>query len=267
MSYPEREESVFQGQPFELYKFQSGGTAWYLTSGDQDRVYSGQTYTREAISRTRLGKGTEQKDNSTDVTLPRDHALAQLFVAYLPASPVTLTIYRNHDGEVEGSTKVIFVGSIVSASFGEDCILHGAPEEAILKYRIPRLRYQTPCNKIIYSAACGVLRTNFDVLATVTAVAGAVVTATEFGAQPNGWWTNGYLEFGNERRMIIRHVGNDVTLLLPIPSLAVDDPVVVYPGCARTYQAACINKFSNGPNFFGFEWIPKRNPMRGIEWS
>jgi len=267
MSYATREESIFEGQPFELYKFTMASQNWYLASGEADRTHGGQTYTATPIRRTGLAQGGEEKDSGVNITLPRDHAVAQLFVSSMPAAPLSLTIYRGHEGELEAATIVQFVGRVVSASFGEDGELHGAREEVLLRNRIPRMRYQTPCNKIIYSAACGVLRTNFDEAATVTAVAGAVVTSTTFGGHANGWWTNGYIEFGLERRMVIRHVGNDVTLIVPLAGLAVNDVVTAYPGCARTYVAACIGKFSNGPQFFGFEWIPKRNPFKGIEWS
>lgn len=272
MSYAARETSAFEGQPFELYKFEvatdeSLANEWFLASGEIDRTHDGQTYTATAIRRTGLAQGGEEKDSGVDITLPRDHALAQLFVSSIPAAPLHLTIFRGHDGELEAATIVQFVGRVVSASFGEDCILHAAREEVLLRNRIPRGRYQTPCNKIIYSAACGVNRNDFAEAATVTAVAGAVVTSTTFGGHADGWWTNGYLEFGDERRMVIRHVGNEVTLMTPLAGLAVDDVVTAYPGCPRTYVAGCIGKFSNGPNFLGFEWIPVRNPYRGIEYS
>lgn len=271
MSYPERESSVFQGQPYELYKFEMGAdqsvpTQWFLTSGDKARTYDGEPYIPTAMSRTAVGRGGEQKSNAMKVTIPRDHAVAQLFKNFLPASPVTLVVYRNHEGEAEGETIVQFTGSVTSASFGEDCELNCAPEEQVLRQKIPWVRYQTPCNKIIYSTPCGVDKEAFRIEATVTAVDGDDVTAAEFDAQPDGWFDNGYLEWGEQKRMIIRHVGDTVTLIVAMEGLIVNEAVSAFPGCARTYQAACIAKFHKGPNFWGFEWIPRRNPFKGVEY-
>lgn len=267
MSYAEREESVFQGQPFELYWFEAAEGTWRLTSGDKVRSLAGQDYTPVPMRRTQLGKGSEQKTNTMTVTLPRDHAIGQLFIGFLPAAPVSLVVYRGHEGEAEDQVHVKFTGTVLNAAFGEDCELNCAPEEHILRQRIPRARYQTPCPKIIYSAACGVDPEDFKTEAALTAVSGDVISAAEFGAQADGWFTNGYLEWGEYRRMIIRHAGNDLTLIVPVSGLEAGAAVIAHPGCARTYVPACIGKFSNGPNFWGFPWIPKRNPFKGVEWS
>lgn len=271
MSYATREESIFQGQPFELYLFQTSGQSWRLTSGDQIRSGPGGDYTPTAMFRTSIGKGAEQKSNSTKVTIPRDHEIAQLFLGFVLATPLTLTIYREHVGE--SGTAVQFIGTVMSAAFAEDCELDCAPEESILRQHVPRLGYQTPCNKVIYSPACGVNRNgsayghNFKVAGAITAIDGATITAAEWAVPATGWFTNGYVEWGYFRRMIIRHAdGGVLTLILPLPGLAVDNVVNAYAGCARTYAAACINKFNNGPNFWGFERIPKRNPFKGVKY-
>jgi uncharacterized phage protein (TIGR02218 family) len=264
MSYIEREQSVFAGQPFELYLFETLDESWRLTSSDQVRsgpLGPSDLYTPTAMMRTALGKGPEDKANSLTVTIPRDHALAQQFIGYMPVTPLTLIIYRGHEGESE--TIVQFTGGVTSAKFDEDCELNCAPEEQCLQQKIPRMKYQTPCNKIIYSLACGA--TKISTSATVSAVAGDVVSAGAFSGHADGWFNNGYLEWGNFKRMIIHHVSNDVTLLAPILGLTAGQAVVAYRGCNRTF-AECVGIFANGPNFWGFEWIPVRNPFKGVEW-
>jgi uncharacterized phage protein (TIGR02218 family) len=263
MSYAIRETSVFEGQPFELYLFQASEGTWRITSGEEIRTRSGQDYTPVPVHRTGVAKGGEDNSSSTKVTIPRDHPVAQLFIGLMPAVPVSLTIYRGHEGEAE--TIVQFIGEVKNASFGEDCELECAPEDRILTQTIPRQLIQGPCNKIIYSAACGANPETFKTDATLTAVSGDVVTAAEFDGPADGWFTNGYLKWGSFRRMIIRHVGADLTLILPITGLIAGEAVTAYPGCARTYSI-CKSKFSNGPNFWGFPWIPNRNPFRGVEW-
>jgi uncharacterized phage protein (TIGR02218 family) len=264
MSYNSREISIFQGQPFELYLFEAAEGTWGLTSGEKIRTRAAQDYTPVPIHRTSIGMGGEQNSGNVKVTIPRDHAIAQLFVGLMPAIPVTLTIYRGHEGETE--TIVQFVGEVKNASFAEDCELECAPEERLLTQQIPRFLVQAPCNKIIYSTACGADPEDFDTDATVTAVNGDIITAPEFDdGLPDGWFTNGYLKWGSFRRMIIRHVGDEVTLILPIPGLIALEVVTAFAGCARTYPV-CMAKFSKGPNFVGFPWIPVRNPFKGIEY-
>jgi uncharacterized phage protein (TIGR02218 family) len=263
MSYAEREASVFAGAPYELYLFQTVDQAWRLTSSDTLRSGPGGDYTPTPLHRTALGKGAEQKQNSCTVTIPRDHALAQLFVGYIPSTPLVLTIYRGHEGEAE--TIVQFIGKITFARFGEDAELNALSQEYLLERKLPQLPYGAGCPKIIYGAACGANPESFRTDATVSAVAGDVLTAEAFGGHADGWFTNGYLAWGNLKRMIVHHVGAQVTLLAPIAGLAPGASVAAYRGCARTY-AECTGVFSNGVNFWGFPWIPTRNPFRGVEW-
>jgi hypothetical protein len=85
-----------------------------------------------------------------------------------------------------------------------------------------------------------------------------------FATKPNGWFNAGYIEKGTERRMIINHAGDTLTLLNPMAGLAVGDAITAYAGCKRDYSD-CVSKFNNGERFFGFEWIPARNPFNGLE--
>jgi hypothetical protein len=46
-----------------------------------------------------------------------------------------------------------------------------------------------------------------------------------------------------------------------LPStLSVGDAVTIYPGCDGSY-ATCLNKFANLKNFFGFPFMPNKNPF------
>ncbi len=61
-----------------------------------------------------------------------------------------------------------------------------------------------------------------------------------------------------ERRQIIKDVGNLVTLQWPFPNdLEVGDTYSIYPGCDKTAEAACRDKFDNAKNFRGYIYVPK----------
>ena len=137
------------------------------------------------------------------------------------------------------------------------------PEQQTLKRTLPPARYQKQCNRILYDPGCGVARAAFKVTGVLSSVAGAVIRAPEFAAKPDGWFAAGYVELGVERRMILDHTGDTLTLRTAMPSLHVGVSLAAYAGCMRD-SGTCNAKFNNGARFFGFEWIPTRNPFDGI---
>jgi uncharacterized phage protein (TIGR02218 family) len=264
VTYAARETSQSSGQPFELYLFQTETQTWRLTSADRKITYNGQIYEPEAIVRTATGQGQETTSGSIKVTLPKEHAIALLFVSYIPGTPLSLVILRGHEGEPDAEVVTHFTGKVTMATFGEDCELTVVPERDVLKKRVPGPKYQKPCNHILYDSGCQVDKNLFKVTATLTNVTGETIQAAAFATKPDGWFNAGYIEKGTERRMIINHVGNTVTLLNAMAGLAVGDVITAYAGCNRSFSD-CNTKFNNAPNFFGFEFIPGRNPFNGLE--
>jgi uncharacterized phage protein (TIGR02218 family) len=266
MSYDAIEASVRDARPFELYVFQTAEQTWRLTSGDRVRTYLSNDYTPTAMSRTEVKQTAELNDKSLKVTLPRDHDIAGLFRAYMPITPLSVVMFRGHHND--SNVVVEFTGRVSVCNMTDTCELTCAPEDDVLKRQIPTTLYQTPCNRVIFSASCGVSKDAYKVIGTVTAVSAdaSTITAVEFGTKPDGWFTNGFLEIGFARRMITQHTGTTVTLLTRMPvTVNVGDAVTAYAGCPRTF-AACGSKFSNAPRFFGFENIPTRNPFSGLQY-
>lgn len=264
MSFASRETSLFQGQPFELYLFQTETQTWRLTSADRKIIYSGQLYEPEAITRTPTGQGQEMTSGAIKVTIPKEHPIALLFVSFIPSTPLSLVIFRGHEGEPDSEVVVHFTGSVTQATFGEACELNCVPERYALKKRVPGPKYQKPCNHILYDAGCQVDRNLFKLTATLNSVNGETIRAAAFATKPDGWFNAGYIEKGTERRMIINHVGDTLTLLNAMAGLVAGDVVAAYAGCNRTFSD-CNGKFNNSERFFGFEFIPGRNPFNGLE--
>jgi uncharacterized phage protein (TIGR02218 family) len=235
-----------------------GAQFWRLTSADEAKTYSGYQYTPESITRTSTSQGSELASGSIKVSLPKEHPIALLFQQYLPPSPLFLTIFRAHDADPD--TVVIFNGKVTLSTLADFCELTCAPEQETLKKIIPASRYQKPCNRILYDTGCGVDQELFKLTGTLTSVVANVIQSSVFATKPNGWLNSGRLEKGNGRRMIVQHVGSTVTLLEPLPGLAVGDTVSAFAGCMRDYPT-CQTKFANGAHFFGFGWIPGKNPF------
>ena len=264
MTFDARETSVHAGQPFELYLFQTQTQTWRLTSADRAITFNNNSYEPEAIFRTASSQGQELKSGALTVTIPKTHELAQLFVSFIPPTPLSLVIFRGHEGEPESEIVTHFTGRITMALFGDDCELRAVPEQEILQKRIPGPKYQKPCNHILYDSGCTVDKALFNVSGPLTFVDDDVIKAAAFATQPDGWLDSGYIEFGTERRMILNHVGDTLTLLTGLASLTVGTVVTAFAGCKRTI-ADCDIKFANLPHFFGFEFIPARNPFDGLE--
>lgn len=105
--------------------------------------------------------------------------------------------------------------------------------------------------------------------ATITAISGTTLTAAEF-ATSTLTLAGGFIEFTRpdgllERRSVMAWSGNTVTLLYPIPSLAVGAVVNVLPGCEHTW-AACLAR-NNTVNYGGAVYMPVQSPYNGNSMS
>lgn len=257
------EESNYSGNPAECYRFQQGESLWLYTSADRQVAITPGVFEPEVISRGAPTQSQEDESGSLEIRLPRTSPVAALFLTSVPATPLSLTIYRVHRSFLY-QPKTLWQGQIVSVRFdGAEAILFGSPSTKALKRAIPTLLYQTQCNHPIYSLGCGISAAAWEDLITVTTVTGADVISNDFLGRASGWYNNGVLiEPGGDRRWIVEHVGNRVTLISPFPSLPSLAVCRALAGCERT-EAVCKAKFSNLVNFFGFERIPGRNPHEG----
>jgi hypothetical protein len=102
----------------------------------------------------------------------------------------------------------------------------------------------------------------------LNAHAGTRVTAAEFASQPDGWLSGGKFEVTVNsilyRRMILTHVGSDITLMYPIPGLQGSERCRAFAGCDHSLDGnnGC-QKFRNSANHGGWPWKPVVNPFDG----
>ena len=76
----------------------------------------------------------------------------------------------------------------------------------------------------------------------------------------DGWLNAGELIIGTERRLILTHIGNALLLNYPFRRISIGDEITMFAGCLHN-SVDCLNKFNNGDNFLGFEYIPYINPF------
>lgn len=268
MTYDATEKSRHEGSPVELYRFAYGATTYRFTSGATEQEYLSEAYEPAVISRDQITQSQEDNAGNIQVTVPRDSPVAVHFIPYIPSQPIALTIYRRHrlDGVLE--TVIAFVGKILSARYesaGSRWVLTCGPITQALRKTIPAVLYQPQCNRALYSPACGANKEAMKRTITVDAVDGDTVTSDDLDSTetPSGWFNNGWaqkLHDPNDKRWIINHVGNDLTLMNPFTDLNVNDVLEVFPGCQRT-EEVCHFKFGVLHNHLGFPRIPDKNPF------
>lgn len=287
MSFDALETSVYGSAPFDLYKFTMGDQAWYLTDGDEARVYQTQTYAPTAIKCTEIEQNRETNSGQIEVTIPLESELVAEFIAFVPPSPMWLTIYSGHDGDSE--INVRFKGLVVQAKFDSECTIFIKPQLAAIRKKIPAPVYQQSCNRMHYSPQCGATEASgaFGSSWTlpVSAISGLDVTLDmAFGSDAYIYWWNTFLGYSlmpstklttpslawgmlqapsGQRMMIAAHdTYNVVTLKAPVVGLQVGDTVKVVRGCRRTLANCAF--YGRTASFMAADVMPKKNPFTGI---
>jgi uncharacterized phage protein (TIGR02218 family) len=156
---------------------------------------------------------------------------------------------------------VIFVGQIKNVSFkGATANIECVGFEHFLKMPVPTLRYQLTCNWKLFDSHCKIAPEDYKVSAVVTLDATETkLTSATFGGYDDGYFTGGFVEFGDDSRTIVAHEGNTITIAYRMKSLTDNDSVDAWPGCDGRAET-CRDKFDNINNFLGFPFIPVDNP-------
>ena len=257
MTLAEREGSAFSGAPYELYWWRLGAQEWCQASGDTSRSYLGRTFEPTVIERTEVDQNGEASSGNITVTLDLENPVAQL-LAEGPNQVVNLVVFCGHEGESE--IGCVFTGRVSTPKFREACEITCESRQATWKQSIPSLVFQSQCPLRWGGPRCGVPKDDYRVVATITAINGLILMSPAFATHEDGWFRGGWIDLGGVLRMITGHTGESITLLVPMPGLAVGAQVAAFPGCPGTEQA-CRVKFGNLNQHLGFCRIPGVNPF------
>ncbi len=253
--------------PVELYHiWNNSGTHWRYTSGDSNIEYESETYLPRPIQRGSLEYNEEI--SSTKVSLQINY-ISEPVIQYLANNPVEIMwvqILKLFRDSSPFSASSLFMGTIKNVSFkGVAANVECTGFEQFLTKGIPRFRYQPSCNYFLYDDFCTIDKTNFQLDTDVTTIdsTGLIITNSDFALEDDNFYSLGYLEFGNHKRMIIYHTGNTIKIRYPISELVATDSITVFAGCNKTPET-CRDKFDNILNFGGHPYVPIDNPMNGV---
>jgi hypothetical protein len=260
MSFDSLEKSQASGLPWEIYRFETTGQSFFLTSADVAIAYLGQTYVPTTLRREEMEETSEVDSGQIKIYIPSAHPLAQLFLPGLPPAPVQLTGFAGHFGDSE--VVAFYVGSVASSLFTDECELTCRSDKYILNRKIPKELFQALCNHIFGDPGCGIDLALFTYAGAVSVIdtTGTLITVPAFASTPKSL-KGGYFIQGNSNRAILDHTGATIRLMSGIPNLTVGAACSAVAGCAHTYPACA--SYNNVPNFLGFDLIPSINPFDG----
>lgn len=250
----------------EFYDFARGAQHFRYTTVDRPLTYQQQAYTYAAIKRSGLSESPDLTRNTLDLTAPATLPLLDLYRGAALLDVVNVTLYRM--SRSDSSVQARWVGTIGSVSFvaGGQATIHCLPPMASLQATGLKRCWQRACPHVVYGAGlgqCNADQASMRVDATLTGVQGSTVQAAEFASKPDNWFALGWIEWpdgtATQRRFVIQHVGDTLTLLTPARA-AVGTVVSTFPGCDQSL-ATCHDKFNNDVNFGGQPWIPETNPF------
>lgn len=268
MAYIDYEISPHSGQPVELYRFEGMYDNYLMTSDAVAHTLAAEVYEPKTIKRSNLKIGTQDDtDNAITVTMPSDEQLAQDFAFQSTPPFLVLTIYRYHRGDAEAI--VYWTGPItgIVINDNEAELTASSILARVLTSDLPSVYYQGPCNHVLYDERCGVSRAANTISSTILITHGRYLILLDDGGKPDAFFTAGeVLLASGERRMILAHSGNNLTINYPFTKTEVNVSCQVAAGCNHlwgggTENGDCVDKFSNGPNYGGFPLIPTVNPF------
>lgn len=263
MSFEEYETSVYGGAPVECCRFWRGSDEWLMTSADREITLPGiGTFSPAAILVGGIEFEEQDDDRGIDIRIPRTHPMVAAFIPFHPPDRTWLKIYRAHRG-AEDDPVCEYFGWCDGVTFeqgGSLAVLKCVSLFAGLSMRILNYAFTIQCNHALYGPRCGVSAATYSLSARIQAIDGSEITSMAFALQPPGWFNGGSIERSSgERRFIVGHESDRVTLMSPFHDLQVGETVTAYLGCDLT-RANCLERFGNTDNFFGFEWVPWRDP-------
>lgn len=275
-TFPLLESSPEDSKPLEIYEVVGVTGAPYRWNSSIDQVtVGGDVFQPEpGLSRSKITQGSDQERKNLKVTVNGTNPFAVLYKNVAPGQRATLSIWRLQRDETPlfNTRQPIYQGQVMSVTFPQDGFtadINLKSLELALARNLPRYAFGGPCQHVLYGTGCEVDESGFNVIGTVSAVNGDVITLPGANLQPDGYYTNGYctpLTGVSDFRMVVDHVGNDLELLLPFPIDVTGANVQAFSGCNRLIEGDCATKFDNVGRHGGWAFVPDKNLFQsGLE--
>lgn len=273
MTFLDRENSNYSGEPVLLYEFARGmATIFGYASSDRDVTANNGTvdivYKATPISNSgQSQKGTAVTD-VFEITCPTGLDIVQWYRYTPPSDTIYVAVRRFHIGDTQ--SVIVWLGQVVSVQENADetATIKCQQIAITLKRGGLRMTWQRGCIHALYDQNCRVDKTAYAVGVSVLHVNINSITL-DATPDPSVFWNGGILEFDmpgltgvRERRLIESIQGSTLTPYGQMDAYAVGLALTLYPGCKRTGEW-CNSFFNNIENYGGFEFMPNRSPFDG----
>lgn len=268
----DKETSVHDSMPVELYEFLGSYKNYYYTSDAEPHVFDGQTYVPiKALSRNSIKTGTNTEENAAvKVAMPMDTEIIADYGFQTTPPRLLLNVIRVYRDLLpyETNFRVHWRGPVTNISIKGRVATLDVPSvfSSILGASCPSFYYQTPCNHVFMDPqTCGVSRVDNSVSTTIEEllVSGQVIRLADYGSFTPDEFVGGeiYIPSQSERRMIIgADIGNgELTINYPFGRSTVGTPVQATRGCDHAWKGHCKNRYNNTERFGGHPLIPAIN--------
>jgi len=268
MTYSASEKSTFDGAPIEMYEFTRGSSRWRYTSDAEDIVLASSVYKAITMERGNLESSSEIGRANLKVEVPRDLDFVSQYLVYPPSEVCTLTLKRNHRGAPEDEAVVIWMGRLLNLDWRTTTVvLDCEPVYTSITRMGLRKQYSRTCSHVLYGEGCRLNNTVWQTDGSVLAILANHIQVGVAGTFPEDYFSGGYAEWDfegrKEKKMILKHVDEDLDLAGWPTGLTGGANITLFPGCDHTLST-CKNKFNNTPNYGGFPFIPGKNPFGNV---
>lgn len=263
-TYDQSEKSIRSGAPVEYARFTLGEQLFRYTTSPIEETLFGEIYQPVDFKRTAPSLSPEISQNQITFSMPRNIELPALFAKASPRQQIFVIIYRKHRGELDAEAISYWQGGVEGVAFkGEMAEIVAGSLESTLKRGGLRYRFQPNCRFYLCDGRCPVPAPSVTTEAIIETASGAILSAPEFDALPDG-----ILKFGElttpelESRFIVDHVGATVTLIAPFPESPQGKLCKALQGCDYTPET-CETIYGDwtdeGRAFGGFDSVPVEN--------
>jgi hypothetical protein len=258
MGFEEKEISLIESRPVELFLFVQGETYTAQNSGTEEIFWSGKTWLPKLIKRSSKKISTNSLKSKMTIITSFANEFVRPYIFAAPDAMVHFTLYRGQYDEYIPYWR----GFVEEVNFKEDTVeIYCTPMTSRLKRSGLMRKFSRMCGLPVYSTRCGLSTGAYQVVGVIDSTSGLNISSTTFGTKADQYFRGGWIEVNSYSRLIVDHQGNDVILNSPVPSLAVGMTFLGQMGCPHT-KSFC-NSVGNGLNYGGHAWLPHKNPFTG----
>lgn len=256
--------SVEGSRPVRLYQITYGGTSLFYTSSEDEIVRGGNTYRPEAITSGRIVLGIDERRRVLELRVPSTNEFVIRYVNVAPGTVAVCTISEIERGDSFLTVRRLYSGKVSGVRFsdnGQTAFIGVRSRESVLTRQMPRYTFQAQCNTIVYGPDCQATPITFT--GPCSAVSGINIVVDGASSRPDGFWAGSVAKpvGSNDPRMIVKHVGDTLTLILPFATSPLHQQVDLFAGCDRHIDGDCLNRHHNVPRHHGHPFVPTKNPF------